>query len=117
MNLIRYSHWKIDFKKYLLLADLNFDGNRHGLKHKHYALFSISWFAPLCEIDHIVIHQKWQISKRTLLLHLTFHFRKHFVRFRFHQEEDGFEAELLQHPQMSLPLRHTFPGWLQLTYL
>ena len=40
------------------------------------------------------------------------------MRFRVHQEEDGFEAELLQHPQMSLPLRHTFPGWLlQLTYL
>ena len=34
------------------------------------------------------------------------------MRFRFHQEEDGFEAEFLQHPEMSFPLRHTFPGWL-----
>ena len=52
--------------------------------------------------------------KKTLLdfaPDLTF-FREHPLCFCLHQEEDGLEAKLLQHSQVSLPLRHLVLGGL-----
>ena len=39
------------------------------------------------------------------------------MRFCLHEEEDGPKAKLFQHPQMSLPLWHTFPGRVQIKFL
>ena len=116
MNLIRYSQGKIDFKKNLLLADLNFDGNRHGLKHKHYALFSISWFAPLCEIDHIVIHQKLTNFWKDFTAPFNFSLQETFCAFSFSPRRRWIWSRASPTSSNVSP-SSTYFSWLAATYL
>lgn len=81
-----------------------------------YLLFSISWFAPLCEIDHIVIHQKLAIFWKDFIAPFNFSFQETFCAFSSSPRRRWIWSRVSPTSSNVSP-SSTYFSWLAATYL